>query len=1109
MTRIEKCFKKEGEELNREAWLLNTPNMAFHMGNAGFPLEPPLSNIAGPILRCFGNMRTKDSVKIIEPPEPTEEVKQPAKGARARRPQEKEQQLALVKTIDDGVVVEFQKDQAGNLIPVVYTFMRTSLNELEKAFLMMGDFEKTLYQLGLIKGTEVEIELQEEEAAKIVHQPSMNEEQKVPSSAGGRSLERRDSIGSHHANLERRKSSVVEEPPNKDYIVAVSGLDDLDIIPDPPERAKNAFSLNLYCMEDVFEPFGVDFLEAAFDLFPDRDYMILTQPHTVSENSLMRFFTLALKKPNNTFEEVLYLMHRSMLQYKDIKVRLADLQDLDQAEYLLQVLAGDSQENQHLSDLMATMKDSIITPEESAYRTFAAKCQGEVIGLFVVSTDVNLEYYRSHFKIEEFVHMNVHERTDHTRILYSLINPVFLRCQRLILTDILRLMSKTCLYMEVKEDTVIPPLFHDLLHVPSRRFPHFLKRPWDHEGPQPEDPPLLQDGGHRFFMDQQESEFSLAFITKKLLSEPKASNNTRIVVVGASDTGLSFIETLISIPYINFSNIYLLAPGGLPYHHISEERQNLKFTSNSYTLRELSKLLLENRVNIIDGRIIELLREEKKVVLHDDTVLCYDYLIMTLGLTDRTLQKLGYMSRGIVPIPPEKMHVEGVLSIDDPYLYQHFRPNGSLMGILNHRKYPGTLAVYGFSFHAYCFIQGMLEKGINPARIKLLLIQKEFEAEEGIDPLFGGDENILANHDAFEGDATIESVQHSILANLGVQILHNVRLMAVNKDEKTGHLQSVKVEMEDGSEEIVNCKVLVTCGESDVDAEVFNLIHENGLVFNGRIIVDSQFRTTDPSIYAGGSLVEFSHQYRNDTIGRCLRMDRYCGKEVGINLARSFLRLLDAQEFEGAGIAEDSVPTLYMAKGKGGMLPGGYHYYYIASPKLAAPVAQRSLPPNRPPIISNTLNLDESSGHYIKFEFNNIGLIEAVTYYSKEPIVVQSLWSFVGISETYLNKLTSRFESGIISDVAEFLTENWAIALYHDFFSDFMLNLRANVKGKLTNLLEEVGMLAEQGKDLTRTDFEELKAQVPAEVRQMIEDQTVDYIRRHQNHLPMYFIPES
>lgn len=39
----------------------------------------------------------------------------------------------------------------------------------------------------------------------------------------------------------------------------------------------------------------------------------------------------------------------------------------------------------------------------------------------------------------------------------------------------------------------------------------------------------------------------------------------------------------------------------------------------------------------------------------------------------------------------------------------------------------------------------------------------------------------------------------------------------------------------------IECGVLITCGHRDVDNDVFQSIHNNGLVYNGRLIVDKNF----------------------------------------------------------------------------------------------------------------------------------------------------------------------------------------------------------------------------------------------------------------------------
>jgi len=188
---------------------------------------------------------------------------------------------------------------------------------------------------------------------------------------------------------------------------------------------------------------------------------------------------------------------------------------------------------------------------------------------------------------------------------------------------------------------VIPTIFHELVHIRPRRFPHFLDRKWDHERYDPakdendnDDSVIPIDGKERDPLDENTAPFALCFSTKRLMSEPKILKNSRIVVVGASDTGISFVEALLSISYLHFTNITLISPGGLPHHHVPDKKGNLKSYSTSYTFEELKKLMLEARIQVIDSRVTDIDRSDKNVILHDGKVIPYDTLVLTMGIQD-------------------------------------------------------------------------------------------------------------------------------------------------------------------------------------------------------------------------------------------------------------------------------------------------------------------------------------------------------------------------------------------------------------------------------------------------------------------------------------------
>jgi len=65
-----------------------------------------------------------------------------------------------------------------------------------------------------------------------------------------------------------------------------------------------------------------------------------------------------------------------------------------------------------------------------------------------------------------------------------------------------------------------------------------------------------------------------------------------------------------------------------------------------------------------------------------------------------------------------------VYSIDDPYIYKEFKPTGikgSTIDLLTRKKKPQDIAIYGRSLHTICFINGLLNRGVNGKRIHYII----------------------------------------------------------------------------------------------------------------------------------------------------------------------------------------------------------------------------------------------------------------------------------------------------------------------------------------------------------------------------------------------------
>ncbi len=77
---------------------------------------------------------------------------------------------------------------------------------------------------------------------------------------------------------------------------------------------------------------------------------------------------------------------------------------------------------------------------------------------------------------------------------------------------------------------------------------------------------------------------------------------------------------------------------------------------------------------------------------------------------------------------------------------------------------------------------------------------------------------------------------------------------------------------------------------------------------------------------------------------------------------------------------------------------------------------------------------DFSTGSLFTLEIDNKRRVFGVTYLGREPLIVETLQTLIGLSESYLNHVEAKWKSGDVDDLLEYLSEDWTAALYHDRF---------------------------------------------------------------------------
>uniref|UniRef100_A0A8C6J7A5 CFA61 protein n=1 Tax=Melopsittacus undulatus TaxID=13146 RepID=A0A8C6J7A5_MELUD len=781
--------------------------------------------------------------------------------------------------------------------------------------------------------------------------------------------------------------------------------------------ASNAFCIRLFWIDEKYETRSLrTFIVCNF--LQDKDFCVILVPHHVPEFPLLQSFVRAVPFCTSRFGQELYVFHRAGL-LTSFNVRSATNNDLPGVQVLTETLSLNKRILNDFSTFTLLRRD----PDGTAVKAFVAEVLDQIVGVSVIRDEMHIEYIRSHYNIEAFINFNRHQQEEHGHLCHFVLNPIFHHYTKYFLKEILRLAHKSSLYYPIYPQYVKgkfqTPCAHSLtsaLHYmapvrPRRQIVYPLEE--------------LGINAPSEQVSKDQLSYSLNHTNRKLVLESKVSVNTRIVVVGASDVGISFLETLVFWPRLQFNNLTLISTHGLPGKDPPGSRhRGFLINSHCFNDEDHAKMSLRSWVNVVVGKMTSINRAAKYVVVSKEEKVPYDYLVLCAGQQYQVPAPTG---ADIHKLPTNR----DVLS-EWPQRYtgkvpsNHFTLNDSqdCVFIVHLRDCSpfflpsGNVIVYGNTMDIYTTVEALLSLGIAGARIHL------------VQPPLRSNVTCLNNNE-------LEGAVGQALGEAGVSVHRDCVLAQWGTGDDPDLITSASFTTSTKPFQL-QCSAFFSFAYRTVDYETFKAINDACLVFDGRLVIDTKFCTNDVSIRAAGPLTKYSRRYYADERTH----SHFSSKEIGSELAVSMLRLLDLtpQPSSVAPEGTDSlIPTYKGCKIKGGVLPGGYHYLHIAKPGIPVRLdLELCLSDHGMEIITGKAR----EGNYFRMHINKYSMVDGITCFSKEPFPASNYICLYGQHERLLNDLCYRWNQGQITDLYRFFREPWSMAIYHDQFIDLKEELR-------------------------------------------------------------------
>jgi hypothetical protein len=397
----------------------------------------------------------------------------------------------------------------------------------------------------------------------------------------------------------------------------------------------NAFAIALFSVDEMFESRATDLIQVAFEEYPSLDYCVLLVPNASLPSALLTYGMQCPRvREGVSFDQSLYIIHRQAMLANDyLTVDRLDQSSLDKAEDLL--TAVEEQDKEAIMTFAShSLRDSDVdlmnNPGEVS---FAVKVESEVVGLICVSrkltTSEDVMHFRNHYVLDDHVVFERHRGRAQAMVVHWVMNPIYSQWSRFVLQEVMRVYNKTVLYYHhLSRDSKPNIEIQEEMFPISTRF-----------GPTPKQTDALNmngEGGYQQF-------YPLYYIQKKKIIDAKAKVGKRVVIVGGNSSSFTVLEKIALCHEINVTNIFLIMENP-PQAWQSKQEFGLDEVGDNFsgclslkdvndvTEQEINALGLPARCTLVQGRLTDIDRKNRAVIVSDEVIVEYDVLVLASGV---------------------------------------------------------------------------------------------------------------------------------------------------------------------------------------------------------------------------------------------------------------------------------------------------------------------------------------------------------------------------------------------------------------------------------------------------------------------------------------------